>query len=312
MAQALARTAMLLIGAFFAMSAVVVRGWNIIASPSDSYIVYASRDDALVATLHITALGRDESYPLDSNFDARSGFACSANGEHFAFMHEGQLHVISADGRHEIMNDLRGRRVHSLTISNDGAAAVVIVYSMSNLSIGIVRVPEGGIRWLSSGLYTTAPHLSYDDRTILVSAARNAQESVRDIYTMGMDASNFRRLLTSATEAVWKPNDHTLAYIGRNRNLYLTDLQRLLSVPLTRNGRGSYVFYPAWSPDGTRLTYLAVHNNSSELHLYVADANGKNARQLPTTGQVIDRGPCFLSFRPQTLLASASFGWGNE
>lgn len=306
MALALARSAILLIGAFFAVGAAVVRGWNVSPSPSDGYIVYASRDDSLVATLHITAVNRDEHYPLDSNFDARSGFACSGNGEYFAFMHEGQLHVISADGRHETMNDLRGRRVHSLTISNDGAAAVVIVYSMSNLSIGIVRVPQGGIRWLSSGLYSTAPHLSYDDRTILFSAARNPSESVRDIYTMNMDASNIRRLLTSATDAVWMPDEQTLAHVGRNRNLYLTDLHRLLSVPLTRNARGSYVFYPAWSPDGTRLAYLAVHDNGSELRLYVADANGKNARQLATTGQVIDRGPCFLNFRPETLLASVA------
>ena len=306
MALALARSAALLIGAFFAVGTAVVRGWSVVSSSSDSYIIYASRDDSLTASLYVAVVDGNENYPFDSNFDARSGFACSGNGEHFAFMHDGQLHIISSDGRHELMNDLRGRRVHSLTVSNDGAAAVVSVHSMTSMSLGILHVPEGGIRWLTSALYGTAPHLSFDDRTILFNVAVNPGESARDTYMMNMNASNQRRLLTSATDAVWMPDDQTLAHTGRNRDLYLTDLDRLLSVPLTRNARGSYIFYPAWSPDGGRLAYLAVRDNTSDLRLYVADANGKNARQLVVSGQVIDRGPCFLNFRPERLLASAS------
>jgi Tol biopolymer transport system component len=305
MALALTRSAIVLIGTFFVVGTAVVRGWNVPVAVVDQYLIYASRADSQTASLYMTAVDRNEHHLLDPNFDARSGFACSGNGEHFAFMNNGQLHIISADGRQEVMNILRGRRVHSLTISNDGAAAVLSVYSMSNLSIGILHIPDDKVRWLSNGLNSTAPHLSYDDSTILFNVAHNPGESAREVYTMGVDASNMRRLLTRASDAVWMPDDQTLAYVGRNRDLYITDLHRMLSVSVTRNASGSYVFYPAWSPDGGRLAYLAVRDNASELRLYVADANGKNARQLAVTGQVIDRGPCFLSFRPETLLASA-------
>lgn len=305
MALALARSAVLLIGAFFVVGTAFVRGWSVSSPLPDSYIVYASRDDSQTVSLFMTAVERDESQPLDSTFDARPVFACSTNGEHFAFIEDGQLHIVSADGTHQLLNDLRGRRVHSLTVSNDGATAVVSVYSMSSLNIGLLRVPDGGIRWLSSGLYGTAPHLSFDDRTILFNVANNPPEGARDTYVMNVDASNLRRLLTSATDAVLLRDDQTLAHVGRNSNLYITDLHRSLSVPLTRNTRGNYVFYPAWSPDGGQLTYLAVRDNTSDLRLYVADANGKNARQLPVAGHLIGRGPCFLNFRPETLLVSA-------
>jgi Tol biopolymer transport system component len=128
--------------------------------------------------------------------------------------------------------------------------------------------------------------------------ANNPPESDLDTYMMNLNASNLHRVLTSASDAVWLPGDETLAHIGRNSDIYITDLARSVSVPLTRNARGSYVFYPAWSPDGSQLAYLAVRENSSDLRLYVADPNGKHVRRLAVEGELVGRGPCFLTFRP--------------
>lgn len=304
--MALVRSAILMIGAFFALSAAVVRGWSVSDPNAERYIVYASRDDSQSVTLYTTEVANSQTYQLTLNTDSRPLYACSANGQHFAFMDEGQLHIISADGTQQLANQLMGARVHSLTVANSGSAVVASVYIMGNLNIGLLRLPDGGIRWLSGGIYGTLPHLSFDDRTILFNAANSASENARDTYVVNVGTAGPRRLLTSATDAVWQPDDQTLAYVGRNSNLFVTDLYRRLSVPLTRNTRGNYVFYPAWSPDGGQLAYLAVRDNTSDLRLYVVDANGKNARQLPVTGELIGRGPCFLNFRPDTLLASAA------
>lgn len=61
-----------------------------------------------------------------------------------------------------------------------------------------------------------------------------------------------------------------------NADVYLLDVQRNLSIPLTRSPNDDYG--AAWSPDGAYLAYLS--ENDTERAVYVMSANGRASQRL--------------------------------
>lgn len=90
--------------------------------------------------------------------------------------------------------------------------------------------------------------------------------------------------LEVATDPEISPDGRTIAYVRRSNDI-MTDRARstiwLIDVATSRQrplvaGSGSYSS-PRWSPDGTRVAYVAAEGGSPQLHVYWL-ASGENAR----------------------------------
>lgn len=108
--------------------------------------------------------------------------------------------------------------------------------------------------------------------------------------------------LEVATDPQISPDGRTIAYVRKSNDI-MTDRARstiwLIDVPTGRQrplvaGPGSY-FSPRWSPDGTRLAYVAADGGSPQLHVRWL-ASGESAR---ITG--LPDSPATLAWSPDGL-----------
>jgi TolB protein len=130
----------------------------------------------------------------------------------------------------------------------------------------------------------TSPCWSPNGREIAFTSQRNGTPQ---IYIMDAEGSNTRRITVEGSyhdSSAWSPDGMRLAFVSRIDNrfdIYVYNLKSNEMSKLTENsGRNEN---PSWSPDGRHLVFSS--NRSGRYQLYLVDYDGRNVRQITTSGE---------------------------
>jgi len=166
-------------------------------------------------------------------------------------------------------------------------------------------------RVTSGDYHDDAPAWSPDGSTI---AFYSSDRSPGGIWAVNADGSNLRSLVSSPghypADPAWSPNAHSIAF----DEIATDSLDNPTSIIMFADADGSHphqlstnandVASPSWSPDGTRIAFVATTSNP---HVYVVRTDGTQEHQI--TNQ--------LDFEPQwspdgSRIAFATLDVNNE
>jgi TolB protein len=150
----------------------------------------------------------------------------------------------------------------------------------------------------SHDAHDTEPSWSADGKWIVFTSTRGGN---RDLYTMRDDGTRLRRVTTAPEDdgyGRWSPDGTKIVFFSRRvpsgfppfapqtlGDLYLIKPDGTSTVNLT-NTPQSDEWYPAWSPDGTRIAYVRSDYGPGQFggmfvtsrHFYVMNADGSDQR----------------------------------
>ena len=221
-------------------------------------------------------------------------FDWSLDGEQIILAFDSSLYSIRADGTDLklLTGDLQDDEfayANSPDISPDGSWLAFSSYKhkrnnyqweivTSDLSgSGIQRLTDQESRWTDN----VNPLVSPNGQRIAFLSSRDKSSLV--IYTMARDGSDQRRLAIVGTTrpnrrqhvGAWSPDSQNLAFITHEVEepysylLFLAKLDGSEPIMLDRE----VVSYPTWSPDGSRITYLA-EGEDRQLGVYSVSTDG--------------------------------------
>ncbi|MFL5798413.1 MAG: TolB family protein [Actinomycetota bacterium] len=181
----------------------------------------------------------------------------------------------------------------NLSLSRDGTK---VAFANEVGGISTVRIDGIGLRDLSLPFQAQDPAWSPDGSQIAFAGIRNGNA---DIYVMGADGSNVRRLTRSPGDdgdPSWSPDGSLIVYDdsgtqplvnghSATQEIFTVSVGGGSPVRLTRNSTDDS--QAAYSPDGTQI---AFHR---EGHAWLMDSNGRSPRELSLPGN------CCTGFTPQ-------------
>ncbi len=138
------------------------------------------------------------------------------------------------------------------------------------------------------GLAPLASAIAFTVGFNVVASTASAAPSMRDVLTASYRVRDLRDvdLSPDGRAVAWEEQYHDPADLLQSpmySALYVRKLQGgSPPVRLTAGGRnGNYTEEnPVWSPDGRKIAFLSDARSKGQLQLFVADANGRNVRQI--------------------------------
>ena len=127
------------------------------------------------------------------------------------------------------------------------------------------------------------PMWSPDGERILFQSDRDGN---REIYVVDIDGDNLTNLTNHEADdfnAVWSPDGSRIAFVSSRQEydfveIYIMNADGSDPVQVTdhsdMSGSNSYLFPPAWSPDGTHFAYIGFMTGDRDV--YIADSDGSN------------------------------------
>ena len=151
-----------------------------------------------------------------------------------------------------------------------------------------------------------------------------------NIYIINADGSNMKKLTENSTGApeyeifnnvapAWSPDGTRIAFFSdrdyqEHNNLWQSDEIYVMNIDGSDQTRVTYdtiwgVFYPAWSPDGTKIVFLS--DRDGNLEIYAVDLNTGDEKNL-TNDPGADGGARGASWSPDgTRIAFSRYTNGN-
>lgn len=235
-------------------------------------------------TAAMCARGRKIAEPLLSPDGRRVAFLSSVAGHT-------SVAIVDVDGGAEVSltaDPIAGAHPNGggvIAWCPDGAALVHVAKNGDLCRVGI----GGGAREvLVSGAVASSPAVSPDghwvayaqDMRHIAVAANDASRAAPWPLRLSSGESDF------ALDPVWSPDGRYLAWLEWDSPDMAWDASRIVLAPLDgredprtiAGGAGVAVQQPRFSPDGRHLAYLC--DETGWLNLWIADADGKNARPL--------------------------------
>jgi Tol biopolymer transport system component len=136
-----------------------------------------------------------------------------------------------------------------------------------------------------------------------------------EIYVINADGSGQLRLTDSQANdlwADWSPDGtHIVFCSDRDGNyaVYVMNVEDALQGAdgtnqrrLTDNDVNDY--FPAWSPDGTKIAYFSMGPGSRRQDIFVMNSDGTDVRQLTDTPSRVDEGPAWSPDGTQIVFQS--------
>lgn len=248
---------------------------------------------------------------LTSGPDDDTDPAWSPDGRRLAFVRNGALHVVRADGAGL-------RRVTagaSPAWSPDGERLVFSRRVGSATDLYVVRADGRGLRRLTrTAANETEPEWSPEGKVIAF--VRSRATSGAHIYVVRPQGGAPRRVTSGAVEdssPSWSPDSRQLAFVRDDESLgvsrvFLTTLDgkrpRPLVDELELDPAATFEAGPSWSPDGKRIVFVRGARLYSDL--YIARADGSFLRRMTNNAidQVTDRQPSWQSLASRKRFSS--------
>jgi WD40 repeat protein len=305
---ALAMTAL-----FFAVGAVIAREWE--APQMDGLqIVFTSLADNSSYIMKSDG-GGIHVLSLDNQRFTEHG--CSTNGDYLAFSIGNSLHVLSlATG--EIRQATLGAfgPLEALSISDDGNIVTFRTYEGSDSGAGVAwtnntsslfgTYTANSYPWPTDILYP--PRVSPDGLRLVLEAFVDRPSALSSrIYLTDIDGMNDAIVFTGDKQNTyglsWIPDISGISISQSSNNIFNTqilDIYRSISVIIRQNELEPYQ-QPVWSPDRRQIVFSQFAPDGHQ-QVGVIDWQTGEQHQL-TTNEGHKRDACFLTARPQSLIA---------
>ena len=132
---------------------------------------------------------------------------------------------------------------------------------------------------------TLHPSWSPDGKQIVFS--RNIKGGPH-VFIMDADGENEKLIMAKAADPTWSPDGKKILFAsdrsGVGVRVYVMDVDGANVIELTFNTNKRGHTFPAWSPDGKKIAWADLAGE--DLEIFVADADGRNAKQLTMLGGI--------------------------
>jgi Tol biopolymer transport system component len=212
----------------------------------------------------------------------------SAPDAEIAFIRDGQVHRVKADGSGLVQLTSSGSN-STPAWSPDGRRIAFARYEVDHSDIYVMLSDGRNVVRRTSAGSSWSPAWSPDGRKIAYSVTRNGQYWI-DLMSADDDGSSTVGFLDDAASPSWSPDGGRIAFQNpRDGHLYVMNAD-LSGVTRLTNG-GDWFGSPTWSPDGRRIAFDVypdcTWDDPCDYYVGVMNADGSGRTRLLAGNQAI-------------------------